>query len=58
MLNGGSTTLNIGSTTLNGDFNWLKKQMFLKKATTFLRNISFYNQMRYYPILQYKAPES
>ena len=43
---------------MNGDFNWLKKQMFLKKATTFLRNILFYNQMRYYPILQYKAPES
>ena len=57
-LNVGSKTLNGHSTTMNGDFNRAKKEVFPKKATTFLRNTSFYTQMRCLSIPLYKAPES
>ena len=53
-----SKTLNGPSTTMNGDFNRAKKEVFPKKATTFLRNTSFYTQMRCLSIPLYKAPES
>lgn len=43
---------------MNEDLNWLKKEMFLRKATTFPKNISFYIRMGCPPIPQYKAPES
>ena len=49
---------NFRSTTMDGDFNRAKKEVFPKKATTFLRNTSFYTQMRCLSIPLYKAPES
>ena len=57
-LNVGLKTLNGHSTTMNEDSNGAKKEVFLKKATTFLRNTSFYTQMRRRFIPQYKALES